>query len=154
MGTRGAVITRTDLARHTRRILDRARRSGPVIVTGHGDEQAVVLDITDYRLLRAAAAYRLKQKAARPQGEVGVPRGLSEEEVRAAIEAAGGDVQAGWHRVLAAYWDGDISLGRAAELLGLSRFELMERLHRLGLPLYMGPQTVEELEAELAALEG
>jgi len=70
---------------------------------------------------------------------------LSEEEVQAAREAAGGDVQAGWHRFLAAYWDGDISLGRAAELLGLSRFELMERLHRLGLPLYMGPQTVDEL---------
>ena len=65
MGTRGAVITRTDLARQTRRILEQARRSGPVIVTGHGDEQAVVLDITDYRLLRAAAAYRLKQKVAR-----------------------------------------------------------------------------------------
>ena len=62
-------------------------------------------------------------------------------------------MQAGWNRVLAAYWDGDISLGRAAELLGLSRFELMESLHRLGLPMYMGPQTVEDLEAELADLE-
>jgi len=154
MGTRGAVISRTDLARHTRRILDRVRRSGPVIVTGHGDEQAVVLDITDYRLLRAAAAYRLKREATRPQAEADIPRGLSEEEVQAAIEAAGGDVQAGWNRVLAAYWDGNISLGRAAELLGLSRFELMERMHRLGLPIYMGPQTVEELEAELADLEG
>ncbi len=154
MSTRGTAISRTDLARHTRRVLERARRSGPVVVTGHGDEQAVVLDITDYRLLRAAAAYGLQQERAQPRARAEMPRGLSEEEVRAAIEAAGGNVQAGWNRVMAAYWDGDISLGRAAQLLGLSRFELMERLHRLGLPIYMGPQTVEELKAELAALEG
>ena len=154
MSGQGAAISRTDLARHTRRVLERARRSGPVIVTGHGDEQAVVLDITDYRLLRAAAAYRLQQEGAQPRAKAEMPRGLSEEEVQAAIEAAGGNVQAGWNRVMAAYWDGDISLGRAAELLSLSRFELMERLHRLGLPMYMGPQTVEDLEAELAALEG
>ena len=154
MSSRGAAISRTDLARHTRRVLERARRSGPVIVTGHGDEEAVVLDIIDYRLLRAAAAYRLQQEGAQPGAKAEMPRGLSEEEVQAAIEAAGGNLQAGWNRVLAAYWDGDISLGRAAALLGLSRFELMERLHRLGLPVYMGPQTVEDLEAELAALEG
>ncbi len=154
MSSQGAAISRTDLARHTRRVLERVRRSGPVIVTGHGDEQAVVLDITDYRLLRAAAAYRLQQEGAQPRAKAEMPRGLSEEEVQAAIEVAGGNVQAGWNRVMAAYWDGDISLGRAAELLGLSRFELMERLHRQGLPMYMGPQTIEDLEAELAALEG
>ncbi len=154
MSTRGTAISRTDLARHTRRVLERARRSGPVIVTGHGDEEAVVLDITDYRLLRAAATYRLQQEGAQPRTKAEMPRGLSEAEVQTAIEAAGGNVQAGWDRVMAAYWDGDISLGRAAELLGLSRFEIMERLHRLGLPIYMGPQTFEELEDELAALEG
>jgi predicted HTH domain antitoxin len=36
--------------------------------------------------------------------------------------------------VVAAYLDGDISLGRAALLLGLSRFDLLARFNRLGLP--------------------
>ena len=117
MSIRGAAISRTDLARHTRHVLERARRSGPVIVTGHGDEQAVVLDITDYRLLRAAVAYRLQQESAQLRAKAEMPRDLGEEEVQAAIETAGGNVQAGRNRVLAAYWDGNISLGRAAALL-------------------------------------
>jgi predicted HTH domain antitoxin len=50
--------------------------------------------------------------------------------------------------VLVAYFDGDISLGRAGQLLGLSRFELQERLNRLGLPLRLGAMTLREAQAE------
>lgn len=42
-------------------------------------------------------------------------------------------------RILGAYLAGEISLGKAAELLDLSRFELQERFLRLGVPLRLGP---------------
>jgi predicted HTH domain antitoxin len=51
------------------------------------------------------------------------------------VQRAGGNVQAGWNVILGACYDGDISLGRAAELLTLSRWELQERLSRLEIAL-------------------
>ena len=53
---------------------------------------------------------------------------LDADEVQRAVSAAEGDAQAAWNRVLKAYLDGDISLGRAAQLLELSRFDLLERM--------------------------
>ncbi len=79
------------------------------------------------------------------------PRGLDVAEMQQAIAATDGDPQAGWNRVLAAYLDADISLGRAAELLGLSRFELADRFQRFGLPLLIGPATTDEARAEFTA---
>jgi hypothetical protein len=55
--------------------------------------------------------------------------------------------------VIAAYLEGDISLGRAAELLGLSRFDLALRFNRLGPPLRLGPATIAEAREEREALE-
>lgn len=54
-------------------------------------------------------------------------------------------------RALHAYLADDISLGKAAELLGLSRFELQERFARLGISLRLGPATLEEARAEVEA---
>ena len=69
-----------------------------------------------------------------------------------AVAAAEGDAQAAWNRVLKAYLDGDISLGRVAQLLELSRFDLLERMNRLGLPLYVGSAGLAEAQREVAAL--
>jgi len=55
-------------------------------------------------------------------------------------------------RVIHDYLEERISLGKAAELLGLSRFELQERFHRLGAPLRLGPATIEEAREEIAVL--
>ncbi len=40
---------------------------------------------------------------------------------------------------------------RPRSSLSLSRFELQERFHRLGIPLRFGPATLEEARAEVAA---
>jgi predicted HTH domain antitoxin len=72
--------------------------------------------------------------------------------VQQAVSAADGDAQAGWDRVIEAYLDGDISLGRAAQLLGMSRFDLQERLNRLGAPLRVGPADLAEARREVVAL--
>ena len=147
-------ISKTDLARRTRQVVDQARRGRTIIVESYGEEQVAILDILDYRLLRAVAVYHAVSPQERAQtpapirDETLAPRGLTEEQVQQAIAEAGGDVQTGWNRIIAAYLDGDISLGRASQLLGLIRFEFQDRLNRLGLPLQLGPASVEEARAE------
>lgn len=55
--------------------------------------------------------------------------------------------------VIGAYLDQEINLGRAAELLGLSRAELQKRFLMQGIPLRLGPQDIAEAHAELNAIE-
>lgn len=144
-------ISRTELARSTRQTLEQARRGQAVLVESYGEEQVAIVDAQDYRLLLAAAVYRANPAA--PAGnKTAVPQGLSDEAVGAAREQGG--AQAVWNLVIAAYLDGDISLGRAAGLLQLNRFDLQARFHRLGLPLRLGPETVAEVQAEIDALRG
>lgn len=147
-------VSKTDLARRTRQVVERARRGHTLIVESYGEEQVAIMDVVDYRLLHAVAAYHTRPPQAAPRNdEAMAPRGLSQETVQTAIDNANGDVQAGWDRVIAAYLDGDVSLGRAAHLLDLSRFELTERFNRLNLPLRLGPANAEEARAELDALQ-
>ena len=149
----GPIISKTDLARRTRQVVDLARRGHPIIVESFGEEQVAILDAADYRLLRAAAGYyALPQHQAPINDPTLTPRGLTPQDVELAIADADGEPQAGWNRVLRAYWDGDISLGRAAQLLGIPRFDLHDRLNRLGLPLRSAPADVEEASAELSFL--
>ena len=127
-------ISRTDLARSTRQTIEQARRGQTILVRSYGEEQVAIIDALDYRLLRAAALYRAQPDA--PAHETtAIPQGLAESDVEAAVAQAGGDLQAAWDLIVAAYLDGHISLGRAATLLNQSRFELQARFNRLGIPL-------------------
>jgi len=122
-------VSRTDLARRTREIVDKVRRGQVTFVESYGEEQAVLLDAVDYRILRALADYATAGR----EGDAG---GENAQEIR---------------RVIGAYLRGEINLGKAAELLKLSRFELMERFDRLGVPLRIGPATVEDARDEVKA---
>ncbi len=129
------VMSSTDLARRTRKVIDMARRGYTIIVTVHGDEQVALMDVVDYRLMRALVEYRSGgDKELRTEA----PRELSEQEVQKAVKDANGDPQAAWNLVIGAYMDGEVSLGRAAELLGVLRFELEERLRRFGARPFSG----------------
>lgn len=148
-------IGKTDLARRTRHILDRVRRGQTVIVESYGQEEAAIVSIVDYRLLRAATAYQNLPPRRAPLNDPSLaPRGLSEQEVQEAQDRAGGDTQATWNLVIAAYLDGDISLGRAAEFLHLSRFELTQSMSQTGVSLRPGPATAGEARAEAETLRG
>jgi prevent-host-death family protein len=151
--TVSTVISKTDLARRSRQVVDQARRGRPVIIESYGEEQVAVLDAADYRCLRAIAAYYAPAHPAPVNDPALEPRGLDQPEVQAAVVTAEGDTQAAWNRILAAYLDGDISLGRAAQLLGVARFDLTERLGRLDLPLRLGSATPAEARQELASLD-
>ena len=58
-----------------------------------------------------------------------------------------------WAVVVGAYLDGEINLGKAAELLGMHRLELQDRFVAQSIPLRLGPESVEAAKAELAAIE-
>lgn len=149
---RGEIISKTELARHTRQVVDRARRGGTIIVESYGEEQVVVMDATDYRILRAVVAYQSLPPHPAPVNDPEIePAGLTEAEVERAAQEASGSPQARWNRVIAAYLDGHINQGRVATLLGPSIYELDERFRRLDVPRRIGPETVEEAQAEVDA---
>jgi prevent-host-death family protein len=122
-------ISRTDLARNTREIVDRVQKGQPVVVQSYGEDQVVLLDALDYRILRAVVNYAVSS------------------EVAVAVETT----DEALNDVIRAYLDKQISLAKAAEQLSLSRFDLMERFERLGVPLRVGPASMEEARDEVKA---
>ena len=145
-----STISRTELARNTRQAIERVRRGETILVKSFGDEQVAIMDVIDYRLLRAVASYRPRPTAP-VQTEDATPAGLDAAVVQEAQDRGG--IQFTWNLVINAYMDGDISLGRAAELLGLNRFDFVARCNRLGLPMRRGPKPREEAISDWQALE-
>lgn len=117
-------ISRTDLARNTREIVDQVRHGQTVTVQSYGEDQIVLVDALDFRVLNAVVSHALKR-------EVGESDSL--------------------FQVVSRYLDEQISLAKAAELLGLSRFDLMERFERLGIPLRLGSASLDEALDEVSA---
>ncbi len=122
------VISQTDLGDKAREIGERVLHGEMAVVESLGKEQIVLLDAMDFRLLQALAAC------------ASGPSGLDEEVSRDA-------------RVIRSYLAADINLGKAAEELGLSRFELLDHFRRLGVPLRLGPSSIEEALSEIAVLQ-
>jgi prevent-host-death family protein len=120
------IISPSDLSQRTGEILDRVQEGELAVVATGGREQIVLLDALDYRLLRALADCATGAGAEHPTG---LPEA----------------------QVLRDYLDERINLGKAAELLQLSRFELEERFQRLGIPLRRGARSIEDAQAEIAA---
>ncbi|MDX2159873.1 MAG: hypothetical protein SF162_00975, partial [bacterium] len=102
--------------------LERLRKGEALRV--HDDEQAgekwVLMDEFDYQLIAAAAQV------------------FSAKESDDALTVA-----------MRRYLKDEISLSKAGQLMGRSRFELIERFMRLGLPLRNGPATIEEAREEV-----
>lgn len=119
------IISPSELSQRTREILDRVQEGELAVVASGGEERIVLLDALDYRLLRALAFWATGGGADGP----GNP-----------LEA----------QVLRDYLDERINLGKAAELLQLSRFELEASFQRLGIPLRRGARSIEDAEAEIA----
>jgi hypothetical protein len=125
-------ISKTDLARKVRQVFHSVQRGGTVIVESHGQPEAAILDIPDYYILRAVTRFH-----AQPP-KIDMEAGLPDDAL------AGLSDQERYDQVIAYYMVGAISLGRAAELLELPWIDLRSRMHRLGVPMRVGPETIEE----------
>jgi hypothetical protein len=93
-----------------------------------------MLDMIDFRILRAVA------RAHDREIEIDQENGPSDEAVAALT-----DQQARYDLVWAHYMAHAASLSRVAELLGLAWFDLRLRCARLGVPVWTGPRTIEEI---------
>lgn len=127
-------VSRTELARNTRRILTDVQRGRLALIESHGQPEAALLDIIDYRLLRAVVRYY----AAPP--DISTNAGLTAQAVAACADSA--EVYA---LVMAHYLAGAISLGRAAELLDMPWLELRTRCLRLDIPVRAAPADAGEV---------
>ena len=50
-------VRKTDLARNTRQIIRKVQRGQTILIENHGQAEVAILDIVDYYILRALAAY-------------------------------------------------------------------------------------------------
>jgi len=121
-------VSRTELARNTRRVLADVQRGRTAVIESHGEPEAVLLDIVDYRVLQAVMRYHASPPSTDPEG--GLPEAVIQD-----LD----DIEARYVLVFAHYLAGSISLARAAELLELSWLELRMRCLRLDVPLRAGP---------------
>ena len=135
-------IRKTDLARNTRQVINAVLRGQTTVVESHGQPEVAILDIVDYRIIRAVMRYYAQMP------EVDTDAGLSEQQV-----AARSDPQDRLNLVLSHYLGGAISLGRAAELLDLPWLDLRTRCLRLDVPVRTAPADLDEarLDAEVIA---
>lgn len=131
-------ISRSELAGQLDAVLDAVHGGVPAIVEQDGRPEATILDVVDYRLLRAAA------RATGSQKRVDVEDELSDERL-----AALADEQERYDLILRYYLADGLSTGRLAELLNLPWVDVRARFSRLGLPFFSGPESVDELTEEV-----
>jgi predicted HTH domain antitoxin len=135
-------VRKTDLARNTRQVINTVLRGQTAIVESHGQPEVAILDILDYRIIRAVMRYY----AQRP--EIDVESGLADERL-----APLSDPQERLDLVLAHYLAGAISLGRAAELLQLPWLALRTHFLRLDVPLRVAPADLDEARQDIEAID-
>lgn len=135
-------IPKTDLARRTRQVIRTVQQGQTVVVESHGEAEVAIMDILDYRLIKAVLRHYTRPLA------LEASEGLADEAV-AQLETE----QDKTDLVLAHYLAESISLGRAAELLALPWLDLRTRLVRLNVPLRIGPANLDEARQEVANLD-
>lgn len=130
-------IRKTDLARQTRKVIRDAQRGMTVVVENHGQPEVAIIDILDYRILRAVMRFYADPVELEPGA------GLADEALADLDSLARVEV------TMMHYLVGAISLSRAAELLGLPWLDLRTRFLRLDVPVRQGPADSAEARAEV-----
>ena len=135
-------ISKTDLARSTHQVIREAQRGYTVLVENHGQPEVAIIDIVDFQLQRAAMHYFRSPQKYEKQMEID----------EATLESLPAD-QDRFNLVVGHYLAVHISIGRSAELLGMSSPELQVRLGRSGIPVRMGPESQQELDNEVKLVQ-
>lgn len=135
-------ITKTDLARSTHQVIREAQRGYTVLVENHGQPEVAIVDIIDFQLQKAAIHYFGKTKEYEQEVDISesILKSLPTDQDR-------------FNLVIGHYLAIHVSIGRSAELLGMSSPELQVRLMRSGIPLRMGPESREELDNEMKVIK-
>jgi predicted HTH domain antitoxin len=136
-------VRKTDLARNTSQVIRKVLRGQTAVIESHGQPEAALMDIVDFQFQRAAMQY------------FGYPQKFEEDiEISPTMLEALPDEQARYDLVLGHYLSLHLSLAKAGELLGMTTHEIRSRLVRLGIPLRLGPTSIDEVTNEIEAIEG
>jgi predicted HTH domain antitoxin len=123
-------------------VIREVQRGYTVLVENHGQPEVAIIDIVDYQLQRAAIHYFRSPQEYEKDVEIN----------EATLETLPTD-QDRFNQVIGHYLAVHISIGRSAELLGMSSPELQVRLGRSGIPLRIGPESQEELDNEVKIIQ-
>jgi antitoxin (DNA-binding transcriptional repressor) of toxin-antitoxin stability system len=125
-------VRKTDLARRTRKVIRDAQKGVTIVVENHGEPEVAIVDILDYRILRALIRFYVEPTAL----ETGALLAMDvngELERNEKVEV-----------VMTHYLAGAIELDRAAELLQTPALDLRTRFLRLDVPLRRETAATEE----------
>ena len=132
-------IRKTDLARQTRRLTRDAQSGLIIVVENRGQPELAIIDYLDYRILRATLRFYVDPVEVDSRtvlvDELLANWGLTEK-----VEI-----------IMTYYLAEAITLGRAAEMLGIPMLDLRTRFLRLDVPLRESP--AEAAEAAEASTE-
>ena len=56
-------VPKTELARNTRQVINAVIRGEATLIESHGQPEAAIVDIVDYRIMRAVLRYHARQPA-------------------------------------------------------------------------------------------
>jgi hypothetical protein len=129
-------IRKTDLARQTRKVIRDAQRGLTIVVENHGVPEVAIVDILDYRILRALTRFYVEPAAIETGALLAIDLDaelIPEEKV---------DV------VMTHYLAGAIDLSRAAELLETPPLDLRTRFLRLDVPFRGEPAGVNKAHSD------
>jgi hypothetical protein len=130
-------VRTTDLALNTPQVINSVLCGQTAVVESHGRPEVAIMDILNYRITRAVLRYYAQQP------EIDAETGLGDRKVSEIS-----DPQECFDPVLGHYLAGAMSLGRAAELLGLPWLDLRTRFLRLDVPVRVAPADVAGARAE------
>jgi hypothetical protein len=133
------LINKADLGSKLSPVLDAVRQGEVVPIDGEGEPEAAIVDLIDHRILRAVARYHADPTRIQIDAD-GPP-----DDLIASLD----DPQERFDMVIAYYLAGAANLSRVAGLLGQPWIVMRDRFHRLGVPLRLGPATIEEAREEV-----
>ena len=108
------------------------------LIENHRQPKVAIVDVLDYLILRAVAHSHAGNQPALDAN------GPSNAEFASLTE------QDRYNRAMDYYLAEACSTGRMAELLQIPWAEMRERFNRLGVPLFLGPTTIEEAREDAA----
>lgn len=116
-------VRKTDLARKTRRVIRDVQRGVTIVVENHGEPEVAIIDILDYRIMRALTRFFVEPTALETGAILAIDvDGELEPDERVEV-------------VMTHYLAGAIDLERAAELLQTPSLDLQARFLRLDVPI-------------------
>lgn len=136
-------IPHVDFEQSVTEVLEDVYNGQAAVIEQSGKPKAIIVDFIDYLIMQAAMRYHTQ------------PIIVDSDVALAELETLTlSPMQERYNWVVQCYLAEIINLSRAAEILDISWYELRMRFSQLGLPMYVGPVGLDEIQSDInVALE-